>query len=222
MNNLSYYSSSRPEVAHYLDFIPEGAKILEIGCGTGHFRQLIKCRINEYWGVEPYNLAADQAEERLDKVLLGTYNDVKDNIPDNYFDYVICLDVIEHMEDPWCFLKEVKDKMKKTGIIISSIPNFRYVVNLANLLIKKTFKYADAGILDRTHLRFYTKNSIEALYEESGFRIKTHVGINKKNFDTRTPAMTLLSLANPILVIILGRDIQFFQFLTIAGIDIYE
>jgi len=216
MNELSYYSSDRPEVAQHLDFIPEGAKILEVGCGTGHFRKLIRSKNNEYWGVEPLRLAAVEAETRLDKVLIGTYDEVKIHIPDHFFDYVICLDVIEHMEDPWRFIQEVKDKMKKPGIIISSIPNFRYIVNIANLLINRTFQYAEAGILDRTHLRFYTKKSIVGLYEDSGFRIKIHLGINKYYFNSRTFSMILLSLIYPFLLLLLGRDIQFFQYLTIA------
>ena len=222
MNELTYYSSNRPEVAYFLDFIPEGARILEVGCGTGHFRELIRCKSNEYWGIEPFKIAAIEAKTRLDKVFVGTYDEVKKQIPDQYFDYIICLDVVEHMEDPWNFVLEVKNKLKNSGSIISSIPNFRYVVNLSNLLIKRTFKYVDAGILDRTHLRFYTEKSITDLYEEANYRIKIHIGINKYCFNTRSFSMILLSITFPLLKLLLGRDIQYFQYLTVAERDSNE
>lgn len=216
MNTLEYYSSFRPEVACHLKNIADGSRVLEVGCGTGHFKALLVAKELEYWGIEPYEEAALLAKTKLDRVLVGTYEKVQDDLPDNYFDYVICLDVIEHMEDPWSFFTLVRRKLKDSGNLISSIPNFRHIVNLGNLLIKKQFTYTEAGILDKTHLRFFTKNSILEIHETSSFSIEKIIGINKYNFNRRTPAMLLLSIAYPLLTIVFGSDVKFFQFLTIA------
>ena len=98
----TYYSRARTRVA---DLIPEAYnKVLEIGCAEGIFRTYLnEC---EYWGVEPVPEVASTASEKLDKVLVGIYEDVADELPEQYFDLVICNDVIEHMVNHDKFLED--------------------------------------------------------------------------------------------------------------------
>lgn len=201
-----YFHSMRPEM---VPFLPnEYSKILEIGCNVGNFRQHIS-KPCEYWGVEPFEKAAEIAKTKLDKVLVGSYNEIENQIPDNYFDLVVANDVIEHMEQPWDFLQAIKKKMTANASIALSIPNVRYFWNLKELLYNKDWKYKDAGILDITHLRFFTKKSIVRLLSENGFEIKKMEGINPVRVRKRFLAIYWVYW---LIKLILGLDIEFLQF----------
>ena len=153
------------------------SKVLEVGCGEGNFRINLS-QENEYWGVEPIGTSARKASKKLDKVLIGTFNEMFDQIPDDYFDLVICNDVIEHMTDHEEFFQSIKKKIKKEGCLVASIPNVRYILNLIELLVRKDWEYKDSGILDRTHLRFFTEKSLKRTIIDSGFEIDQFKGIN--------------------------------------------
>lgn len=198
-----HFGSTRSEM---LQFLPdEYSKILEIGCNVGSFRQNISIPC-EYWGVEPLKKAAEIAKTKLDKVLVGFYNQVENNIYDNYFDLIIANDVIEHIEQPWDFLYSIKKKMTENASLVLSIPNVRYYGNLKELLYEKDWKYKDSGILDSTHLRFFTEKSIIRLLDESGFIIEKMQGINSLRIRRRgLPKYWLVQF-------IFGKDIKFLQF----------
>lgn len=185
LKNLSikpddYYSQNRNEM---MDFIPNHAKkMLDIGCGEGFFSQQIKQKLNaEVWGIELDKTRGNIAQTKIDKVFIGDIVELIDEIPDNYFDCIVFNDVLEHLVDPFSLLLDIKNKLKKDGTIVSSIPNVRYFLNLKNLLIKKQWKYEDAGILDKTHLRFFTFRSIVEMFNSLNYEIKIIKGINPIN-----------------------------------------
>lgn len=190
--HTSYYHGGRPEVAR---FLPEAyARILEIGCGDGGFRLLLAGEC-EYWGVEPEAAAAEKATSHLHQVLQGTFEQVMDRLPETYFDLVICNDVIEHMMDHDVFLREIQKKMTPGGYLVGSIPNVRYYKNLSALLFLKDWKYTAKGILDSTHLRFFTQKSLTRVFKAHGFAVERLEGLNsavylKKKYCT-TPLRTL-------------------------------
>ncbi|MDD2451419.1 MAG: class I SAM-dependent methyltransferase [Sulfurovum sp.] len=199
-----YYDGTRAEI---VDFLPKKyLKVLEIGCGKGGFRTNLSKNC-EYWGVEPYVPSANTAKQKLDKVLVGTFEQMLSVLPDNYFDLVICNDVIEHMPDHHQFYKDIKSKCVHNAYMIGSLPNVRYIVNLYHLLVKKEWRYEEEGILDRTHLRFFTLKSIEADFIDAAFNIEALKGINKissKNILQRLK----IKLAE----FFLGEDILYLQF----------
>jgi len=198
-----YFDYMRPEMVQFLP--SEYSKVLEIGCNVGNFRQFLS-KPCQYWGIEPFEEAANIAKTKMDKVLVGFYDNVENEIPDNYFDLVIANDVIEHMEQPWNFLKSIKEKMTEKASLVLSIPNVRYYVNLKNLLLYKDWKYEDSGILDITHLRFFTKKSIIRLLNEQGYQIEKMQGINPIMVRKRHLPFYLLAK------FIFGADIEFLQF----------
>ena len=100
-------------------------KVLEIGCGKGNFKTHFPDSI-EYWGVEPNAEARAEAEQRFHKVLAGLYDDVEAELPEQYFDLIVCNDVIEHMPDHDAFLEQIKRKLAPGGRLLISIPNVRY------------------------------------------------------------------------------------------------
>lgn len=183
-----YYRANRGIMAA---FLPEHYdRVLEVGCGSGVFAGQLR-QACEQWGVEPNTAAAAEAAKRMDRVLTGVYDQVADQIPDRYFDLVICNDVIEHMSDHDRFLQDIKAKLRPGGYIVGSIPNVRHITALYKLLIKKDWPYSDAGILDRTHLRFFTEKSLLRALREHGYAIERFGGIGS------IIANGILSATNP-------------------------
>jgi len=198
-----YFGCDRPEMVQFLP--NEYSKVLEIGCNAGNFRQFVS-KPCEYWGVEPFEEAANVAKTKIDKVIVDFYDKVADEIPDNYFDLVIANDVLEHMEQPWNFLKSIKKNMTEKASLILSIPNVRYYENLKKLLLHKDWKYEDYGTLDITHLRFFTEKSIIRLLGETEFKIEMMKGINPVKIRKRHLLKYWFAK------FIFGADIKFLQF----------
>jgi len=205
--NEVYYSSERPEM---IDFLPKNAKkVLEVGCGNGNFGLRLKQMGCEIWGVEMEPEKAENASKHLSKVLQGNIMDLLDSLPDNYFDAIYFNDVIEHIYDPWKLLKDIKVKLEKeNGVIISSIPNIRYFRFLFKFLFKQEWYYEDQGILDITHIRFFTYKTIIQLFESTGYNIVYQQGM----FKTKSLPPRLLN------VLFLGKfkDSFYPHFVTIA------
>lgn len=173
-----YFDGDRNELKKY---IPNDIQtVLEIGCGKGKFRNFFGSEV-EYWGVEPNKEVYKIAESQLYKVFNATYEEVEQDIPDNYFDLIVCNDVIEHMIDHDFFFENIKNKMKDDGKLLISIPNVRFINNLYNLILKKDWQYEDQGILDKTHLRFFTKKSLIDTLKGHRYKINNFKGINKLN-----------------------------------------
>ena len=205
MPDTRYYTNSRQEIAAFLP--AEYRRVLEVGCGSGAFRSSLLAP-NEYWGVELSPASARAAESCLDHVLTGTYDGVKSALPDYYFDLVICNDVIEHMADHDGFLDSITQKLKLGGALIGSVPNVRHVRNLQSLLLKRDWCYADDGLLDRTHLRFFTRRSWERSLREHGFDIELLEGINGASGDVGRRQRLLDHLT----AWLFGADTRFLQF----------
>ena len=209
-NNPSYYLNTRPEVAA---FLPAGAtRVLEIGCGAGSFRRNFPGPV-EYWGVEAVPTVALEARALLDRVLPGTFREVYDALPDGYFDLVVCNDVIEHMADHDDFLQAIQAKMRAGGShLVGSVPNVRYITNLYALLVRKDWQYADAGILDRTHLRFFTRRSLERSLCLHGYHVERLAGINGVAIRYRSFPFLMKACLTHVAAAVLGRDILYAQF----------
>ena len=174
--NTEYYQHSREDL---IPFIPENyGKVLEIGCGEGKFWNLLKPEGIEIWGIEPNPAAASKARTRAHKILEGTFEQCLDQLPDAYFDLIICNDVIEHMPDHDWFFEQIKQKMTPDARLIGSMPNVRYYQTLRSLIFKKDWPYEDAGVLDRTHLRFFTARSMQRTFREHDFTIEKFAGVN--------------------------------------------
>lgn len=205
-----YYRAGRDEM---LPFIPERIKsAIEIGCGDGAFGAALKAegRVDEYWGLEIHPPSGETARQSLDKVLVGNAELLIDDLPDAYFDVMVFNDSLEHLVDPFLFLVKAKKKLRAGGVIVASIPNVRHFRNLYNLIFKKQWRYVDSGILDRTHLRFFTCESIKDMFDDAGFSIVQLKGIH----GSRKRKVRILSLLSFGLL----SDIRYLQFAVVAKV----
>ncbi len=171
--NPDYFSNSRSEILPFLQGTFE--KSLDVGCGSGIVSAALKAKgiVKEAHGIELNPTARAKAAMVLDKVFADdlSQSDPKE-IPGSY-DLVLCLDVLEHMYDPWGALSRIRTLLQKDGTLFVSIPNIRNFRATLPLLVKGDWKYEDAGILDSTHIRFFTKKTARALVEDAGFEIQT-------------------------------------------------
>jgi SAM-dependent methyltransferase len=123
-------------------------------------------------GIEIVPEAAERAALRLDRVIAGSAEtlDLTGAGLEN-FDGVILADVLEHLTDPWGFLERLRGVLAPGAVVAASIPN---VANLWLLdeLAAGRFDYTDDGLLDRTHIRFFTRKTIAALFERTGYAIE--------------------------------------------------
>ncbi len=164
-----YYENERQDVQKLIN--PNSKKILDVGCGIGMLGAVLKEKLYaEVWGVEYVNDIASLAAERLDMVITGPIEDAISQLPDKYFDTIIFADVLEHLVDPNYVLQKIKTKLSNKGEIVASIPNVRHW-SVVKKLLEGEWEYQDFGIMDSTHLRFFTRKSIFNMFEEAGFKI---------------------------------------------------
>lgn len=172
-----YYNSDRREMMKV--FPPEMKTVLEIGCAEGNFGKLLKSTFSaEVWGVEMLAEAAEKAKRVLDRVHVGNIEKGEIDLPIDYFDCIVFNDVLEHLRDPWEVLRKIKRNLKDDGYVVASIPNVRHFWNIVNLLFRSKWEYTDSGVLDKTHLRFFTSKSIGTMFKRCGFEIINLEGIN--------------------------------------------
>jgi 2-polyprenyl-3-methyl-5-hydroxy-6-metoxy-1,4-benzoquinol methylase len=211
-----YFQGVRPEM---LRFVPAHCRrVLEVGCAEGAFGESLRTtRKIEVWGVEPNKPAAAKAKARLDRVIEGVFGP-EIALPAEYFDCVVFNDVLEHMLAPEMALRYAKGLLTPSGVVVASIPNIRFLPMVYKLMIHARWEYEDSGILDKTHLRFFTRSSIVNIFEREGFAIDTVCGIHAWEGSPHTRWLLwwrAFKLANVIFFNKFG-DMRFLQFAVVA------
>jgi 2-polyprenyl-3-methyl-5-hydroxy-6-metoxy-1,4-benzoquinol methylase len=155
--------------------VPRGAQVLEFGCATGYMSRMLTeglgCTVS---GVELFPAAAELAKPHCRRVIVGDVEtmDLAAALGDQRFDAVLFADVLEHLRDPGAVLARVRPFIADGGAVIASIPNVAHgSVRLA--LLHGEFRYRQTGLLDNTHLRFFTREGVRDLFEGAGYHV-TH------------------------------------------------
>lgn len=155
-----------------LKLVGKKKDVLEVGCNTGYFTKLLVERGCRVVGVELDPRAAEKARDIASKVIVGDIEDDQTlNQINGKFDVILFMHILEHIIDPWRVLAEIKKYLKQEGKSIIAIPNVACWSVRRALLFKGKFEYVDTGIFDRTHLRFFTFETIQELIRQSGYQI---------------------------------------------------
>jgi ubiquinone/menaquinone biosynthesis C-methylase UbiE len=181
-SDLSYYSRDRDWPL--LFDIPPGSKVLDVGCGTGVLGKLLKDKLDcHVIGLEIAETSHQQALYVLDDVILGDVETMQ--FPDKKFsfDYVIFSDSLEHFLNPEIVLERVIGLLNPDGKLLIAMPNVRNFKVTFPLLFQDSWEYQDEGLLDRTHLRFFTGRSLTNLIKSKGMSVSNifyHLPLNSK------------------------------------------
>jgi len=162
-----------PYESHMLVYgrIERGSEVLDIGCAAGYFAKKLKEKQCRVWGIDSDKQSAQIAQKYCQKVIVADLEQIKKLPFRKKFDYILLLDILEHLENPPSVLNLIKPCLESTGKVIVSVPNIAFLsVRLA--LLFGNFNYQKLGILDENHLHFYTKKTFQKLLKDSGFKIE--------------------------------------------------
>ncbi|MCK6413180.1 MAG: glycosyltransferase [Azonexus sp.] len=178
-----YHGGARGDLVDYFTNAPK--MLLDIGCAAGGTGAAFKQKYPEgtVWGFELNRSAAAIASQRLDRVFTGKFEETDlaaAGLQPGSVDAVILADVLEHMYNPWKVMEVLRPWLSPTAQIAVSIPNVRNLA-LMDDLAKGYFRYERLGLLDITHIRFFTYKELQRFFHETGY----HVVKNVFGIDTR-------------------------------------
>jgi SAM-dependent methyltransferase len=197
----TYFDRVRTQI---LPLLPAGRvdRVLEVGCGSGDTLAYLQANDRCRWtgGVELFPEAAEIARGRLDDVYEGNIEQIALPIAPASLDVVLCLDVLEHLVDPWSTTSRLARLLKPGGVLIASIPNVRHFRVVLPLLFRGRWDYAQFGLMDRTHLRFFTEHTARHLLRQAGLRVDA---VHKSGLDSahkRAAVVLSAGVLEPLLV----------------------
>jgi len=168
-----YFEFDRPELR---ELVPAAARrVLDVGCGAGALGAALREeRGIEVMGLELSPAAAARARERLDAVVEADL-DALEELPfeRGSFDAMVFGDVLEHLRDPHRLLRALRPWLADDGALVCSIPNVGHWSVVLPLLTQDRWPYADAGLLDRTHVHFFTLVEAQLMLQECGFTVES-------------------------------------------------
>jgi len=178
MINQSFQDTGDPyynqEKRFFLDLVPDGPNVvLDLGCGSGRAGKVLleSHKAAEVVGVEIFELAAQEARKFYKAVHIGDIEDLE--LPySQHFDIVLCGDVLEHLKEPGSVVRRIQSWLKDGGRIVCCVPNVRYWRVWTDLVFRGNWQYTHEGIMDRTHLRFFTTRSFKKMLTDASFRIE--------------------------------------------------
>ena len=171
---LSPIDLENPKTSHDYQILLTGErkKVLELGPATGYISNILKIHDCQVVGIENDPNFAKQAKKILDKVIVGDIEelDLKKALGSKKFDVILIGDVLEHLKNPEKLLQKLPRFLAKDGYLVCSIPNITHG-SIRLKLLNGEFAYKETGLLDKTHLRFYTLESIISLFDSTGYSI---------------------------------------------------
>ena len=145
--------------------------VLDVGCGSGILGAKLRKKGIEVVGIEKDEQAYAQARGKINKAILADVEELDLSYPVGYFDCILFADILEHLRDPVSILMKYGKYLNDKGFVIASIPNVRYYKIILRLLFGGTWDYVDKGILDVTHIRFFTLVNMKELFIKAGYSV---------------------------------------------------
>ncbi|HSG38164.1 MAG TPA: methyltransferase domain-containing protein [Thermoanaerobaculia bacterium] len=202
-----YFRAARLDL---LRLLPQGGglRLLDLGAGDG-----ATLRAAKEMGLASYTvgielMAPAGGAPGVDRFLQGNVEAMELDLPAGGFDAVLCADVLEHLVDPWRVVSRLADLLRPGGVLLSSIPNVRNHRVLRPLVLRGDFRYQPAGLMDRSHLRFFCRRNIREMFEGAGLTVEA-MEENMGGYGLKHRLVDRLSFG-------LLHDLFVFQFLTRA------
>lgn len=176
---LGHYPDT-PNLDLFQAFAEAPRRVLELGCSTGAFGAQLKARYPgaSVVGVEAGRESAAVASSRIDRVIAARIEELDPaacGFSPGEFDTLVAADVLEHLVNPWKALVRIKPFLAPGAQVIASIPNVRNAILMAALAVNGRWQYRERGLLDITHVRFFTLEEIKRMLAETGYRYEHHL-----------------------------------------------
>ena len=153
-----------------LALVPDGSRVLDVGCSTGYLARPLVERGCTVVGIELDEAAAAVARQVCEEVLVGDAEELELPFAPGSFDVVLCGDVVEHLRDPRRFLERTRPLLRESGRLVLTTPNVANWAMRLSLLAGR-WRYAERGILDRTHTHLFTRKTLVEALEGAGYSI---------------------------------------------------
>lgn len=205
-----YQDRPRQEVVALLDF--PFRNVLEIGCGSGATGMAVKQQFPGvfYCGVELDPVAAEHARRVLDRVVTGDIERMDlahYDLTRSLFDVIVCADILEHLYDPWSVVQKLHHWLAPGGHIVASIPNVQNARLLHNLVAGR-WTYTDQGLLDATHIRFFTLHDIGQMFVRNGYEVEKVISSCDPDMPTSGPWPRDVDLGKVVLKHVTQEEVQ--------------
>ena len=206
---------------------PPGSDVLDVGTADGHpVVEGLRARGCRVWGIEIDEAAAAAAAPLCEQMVVGNVEqlDLDEAFGDRRFDVLLCLDVLEHLVEPLDALRRLIRLLTPTGIVVASIPNVTHAAVRLQLL-DGSFRYTDTGLLDRTHVRFFDRDEVEALFEGAGLTVLERLEVRREPHETEIPLDLSTVPAEALEAVRKDPDARVFQWMVVArrgveGLDV--
>ncbi len=184
---VDYFCHARTEIEPLLHPAADNQRrVLEIGCAEGYTLEWLKVKGLFAWtaGVEPFAdvNTKNRGIDHFEKL------DIEEKLPDiplRSLDTILCLDVLEHLRNPWEVVFRLSCLLKPGGQWIVSVPNIRNYRIVMGLFFLGNFRYEDSGIMDRSHLRFFTRETLQSMMESVGAHVESITDPERKRWQKR-------------------------------------
>jgi 2-polyprenyl-3-methyl-5-hydroxy-6-metoxy-1,4-benzoquinol methylase len=170
----AYFTNVRHDIISLIPNKPD-LKILEVGAGGGDTLMAIKERglASEVIGIELNLLeGSNQNNPLISEFVFGDIEKMKLPFKQEYFDLIICGDVLEHLVDPQAVIHKLETYLSPGGLMIASLPNIRHYTALLEIFFKGNFPYTDYGLFDKTHLRFFCKSDMIKMFSTVNLKVE--------------------------------------------------
>lgn len=205
-------------VIHICKILQDGDRVLDIGCGSGVLARAIskygkKVAID---GIEPNICAAELAKPHYRTIKIGYAENFFYEIKNSTYDYIVLADVIEHIADPYIFLKNLLGVVPKSTKLLISIPNIAFG-GIRLSLLNGNFDYVDSGLLEKTHLRFFSLTSIKELIFKLGLNIESVLLLQRSFYNVEFPRDQLKSSLLQAWKLASNSDARAYQYLILIS-----
>lgn len=213
----SYHEDSRPDIQALVE--PRGLRCLDVGCGGGALAgALAQAGAKHVAGIELHAGAAEQARRRVDVLVEGSVLDAPLPFSDSEFDLIVFADVLEHLPDPDAALARCLVYLAPGGTVVVSVPNMRFYLVLARLAFDR-WEYGERGVLDRTHLRIFTRRSLLRMLAAHGLQVE-RLERNSRLLDDQSEISRAGALATRVARVTIARwpfgDLLAYQYVAVA------